>query len=150
MRRIIRDEKLGNFIRLSEEFFLHAPVDVELLSRLEQHMEDNPGIFRIGLQTVHEGYDQCHLSIEGEKDIFYLKPDAEYLCSLEASIFNGPMLEVMLAGVGDIHIWESEVALSKEARKIGATVIVTENRVLSYKDAMRRGESRHPEFANIV
>lgn len=150
MRRILINNKLGNFIRMSEEFFLEDDVDQELLARLENYMEHHPGTFRIGLQTVHEGYDQCSLPVENENDLFLLRTDADYLCSLEASIFDGAMLLNLLADVGDLHIWESEVALSKKARAIKAAVIVTEKRVLPYKDVYRRGESRHPDYVNIV
>lgn len=150
MRRVLEHLPYPFIIRLSEEFFMVDQARLDDLHQLESYMEQHPETYRIGLQTVHEGYDLCHLPIENRNDIYFLKKDADYLSSLEASIYNVAMLRDFLKDAGDMHIWEAETYLSKKAREAKADAIVTEERVLPYKDAMRRGESRHPDFQNIV
>lgn len=144
MIRILLTVKWPYFIRLSEEFFFTDDVDKILLAELETMIQPD-GIFRIGLQTVHEGYDNCSKSLQN--GLFLLDKNAEYLASFEASIYKTSLLFPLLTS-GE-HIWEAEGSCSKKARELGYTVLVTEKRVLPYKDAMRRGQSRHPEFKDI-
>ena len=134
------------FIRLSEEFFIYHPVNLPLLMKVQKKLELDPNIYRIGLQTVHEGYDD-QSSFMGS-DIFQLNYNAEYLSSFEASIYNTKKLKEYL--IPGLHIWDAENNISNKARQNKERVLVTEERIIFYKDAMRRGESRHPEFKNIV
>lgn len=145
MIKILERETAPYFIRLSEEFFISENVNMDLLANLE-FMATMETADRIGLQTVHEGYDECSGRV-GDTEVFGLSKNADYLCSLEASILSREtLLQTLDAGM---HIWEAEVDLSKKFRELGASVFVTESRIITYKDAMRRGMSRAEGYEDI-
>lgn len=137
MIRVLSDMKDDHVLRLCEDFYMYRPVDAEALAHATALAGD---YFRIGLQGRFEGYLDCSsLAPDG---LYTLAPEAEYLCSLEASIFDRKQLLEALKAAGDMNIWEFEMFGSEYARKEGWKVAVTPDRVISYKDATRRGEQR--------
>lgn len=135
------------FIRLCEDFWILEPVNKNLLETAELLAEiAKPD--RIGLQSVKDGYEHC--SEEGIKlnghNFFKLKKNAEYMCSFEASIYKTEFLRNHLKP--GLHIWESEIELSRGAKD--ALVYVSEEPVVKYKDATRRGKSRIEGLPDIV
>lgn len=144
MIRICQMFKEDYFIRLCEDFWLEQQVDYKNLFHAWQ-LAIIRNYDRIGLQSVKDGYEHC--SKKDEATGWYkLDGDAEYLCSFEASIYKREfLLKYLERGK---HIWETEVEMSKRAR--GAQVLVPPEKIIKYKDATRRGQSRVEGIPDVV
>lgn len=137
MIRVIDEQNLGGFIRLSEDFYLSQPVDVETLEHLCQVFDEDASVFRIGLQSVHDGYEG---NVEQDGDLWRVIKD--YSGSMEASILHGQELYPCLLAAGDMHVWEFEGFATRWIQERGCKALVPSQKVLSYMDATRRGETR--------
>lgn len=145
MKRVCQSITDSHFIRLCEDFWMYQDADVKRIDEVSAYAVHN-GIPRIGLQGVDEGYKEC--SEPFQDDVFKLKSSAEYLCSFEASIYCRDFLLRHLPE--DAHIWESETSCSRSAREESPTVLVTKEKLVFYKDATRRGQSRVEGLADII
>ena len=131
------------FILLHEDFYLTAPVQVDLLRGLEEYVEkSDTEITRIGLQTFKEGYVGAVNSYTRlpEGELFRLRENHNYLCSFEASIFNREKLLSYMSE--DEDPWKTEVNSSRRMKGKGEIVLLTRERVLTYKDAVVHGTKR--------
>ena len=136
MNRVCRSFNEEYFIRLCEDFWLSEQVDYNGLFLAWRYAVAGK-LDRVGLQSVFDGYEHCSKKDE-KTGWFKLDPDAEYLCSFEASIWNRQFLLKHLKR-GE-HIWDAEIRMSKAAR--GANVLVPPKPIVFYKDATRRGQER--------
>ncbi len=123
-----------------EDFYLKAPVEREKLKLLHAIMLADKTIKRIGLQSVKDGYENCSVLYKPEtySGLYQLRENAEYLCSMELSLWRKDFLLEMIVENEDHH--QIEIEMSKRAK--GSTVLVCQNPIATYSDAMRNGEQR--------
>ena len=141
--RLLEEIKSKHFIWLLEEFLLIDNVRIELLKDLEGYVVKHPEISRIGLQSRYDGFEKVSQPYEilDKQQLYQLNYDAEYILSLEASIFKKEtLLKYMVPGQKP---WDAEVDICSKARKEKELVLVTQDTVIPYKDALRRGEVRY-------
>jgi len=149
--RLLEEIKSKHFIWLLEEFFLIDNVRVELLKDLENYVMKHPEISRIGLQSRYDGFENCSKPYEilDKQQLYQLNYDAEYILSLEASIFKKEtLLKYMVPGQTP---WDAEVDICRKAIKEKELVLLTQDTVIPYKDALRRGGSAiHAKDMNLA
>lgn len=119
-----------------EDFYLRAPFDYSRFKQAVSLMLGDRTIKRFSLQSVKDGYENCAKPISD--GIYQLNGDAQYLCSVELSLWRKSFLMEMIDEKDDHHAIEIE--MSKRAK--GAKVLVFEKPVAVYSDAMRNGEPR--------
>ena len=132
-----------HFILLRDDFYFLEPVKKDILEDLEDYVEAHPNISRVGLQTLDEGYTDAVIPYDTTKNgfqLYYLEQDHPYLCSFEASIFKKKFLEKYIVSGEDSRT--AEINMSARAKDKAEIVLLTKERVLTYRDAMIGGEER--------
>lgn len=124
--------KTRYFILMHEDFFITKHVDLNALDDAVKFISQRK-IARFSLvgnhtpeRTIKHGNFYMH------------KKDEPYMLSFEASIFNRDFINNYVGF--DEDAWEAERMGSKRTLGKDEFVLYTENPIVEYKDAMRRGE----------
>lgn len=143
--RIVQSTTDEYLILLKDDFYLIQDVDDRRVKVCGQYAVTH-NIDRFSLQCRADGYEECselYDSVLGER-FYKLKDNAEYLCSLEASIWKTRSLKTLLdSGVVQYGSdRDVECNLSRNVRSLRFKVLVPERPFLVYKDAKIGGEDR--------
>lgn len=130
-----------------EDHWLLRPVKIKTLNLIESYMKAFPEIKRFSLQSVRDGYEgesKLHSdTIDGYK-MYQLDEKAQYLFSVEVSIWRRDFL-LHNIDPSENH-WEIELNMSR--RCWGEKVMVLEEPVTYYKDAVRGGGEKRLRWEN--
>lgn len=142
--RLVRTIDDEYFILMAEDFYLTQPVELAMLNTILNLYAMNYD--RLSLQSIADGYQDTS-KFTGQylgTKLYYLENREQYLCSLEASVWRR---EFMKKYIGQHKIQDSsdrdvEIHMSNFARKDQPIVIVPEQRIVHYTDALRGGQPR--------
>jgi hypothetical protein len=123
-------------ILLHEDFYIMRLVPIFQIDSLLNYARKYD-VKRVSLQCIEDGY-AGHICDTDYPFLYKVTSGFQYMCSLEASIWNREFLIGMLKP-GE-NVWETELNCSK--RNPDIHVIVPANRVLNYSDARIHGEVR--------
>lgn len=140
--RILKRIQDEYFILLKEDFYLYKSVDKKFLEECKE-FAIGYGVDRFSLQSRGDGYEKTsELFGEAEgRSIYEFYPTEQYLCSLEASIWKTEFLKKYLKP----NESDAEIEINMSKRVKNALIVVSEERVLQYTDAMRGGKERLKE-----
>src|SRR5438270_7024362 len=82
-------------ILLQIDYFVHKPVNIELIGRLECYL-GRENVTKIDLSTDRYHSPHAHYGVDGETEIIVSDQDARYRSSLQAAIWQRDYLAAML------------------------------------------------------
>jgi hypothetical protein len=95
LRRWIDDLPDRQFILLQIDYFVHKPVKIDLIKKLERYLE-RENVSKIDLSTDRYHSPHHHYDLQGEIEIIVSDQQAQYRSSLQAAIWKRDYLAAML------------------------------------------------------
>lgn len=130
-------------ILLHEDFYITDQVNTNTIGFLLDYAEKY-GVKRVSLQCVADGYID-HVSATNYPALYRVNEGFQYLCSLEASIWDREFLISILKPGEDV--WQTELNCSTRNSKLH--VIVPKSRTIHYSDARIHNEVRIKLIDNV-